>query len=139
MRETRDQSPETKVGKRSEVRGQRGAAPAGGVAGANGQWPMASGLSPALRPLGLPQPVRVRADAAGLPLAVTLDERRGGAPLAVEQVEEVWRLAEAWWREAPVARTYYRLILAGGRPLTVFHDDKAGAGPGGWFAQRYTR
>ena len=89
-----------------------------------------------LRPLGLPQPVRMRVDAGGRPASVTLDERRGGGTFAVERVEEVWRLAEAWWREAPVARTYYRLILTGGRPLTVFHDDAAGAE--GWFAQRYT-
>ena len=37
-------------------------------------------------------------------------------------------------REAPQARTYYRVILEGGRPLTLFHDDATGA----WAEQPYS-
>lgn len=89
-----------------------------------------------LRPLGLPRGLTVRCDAAGQPLAVARTDARGrpGPELDVERVEEVWRLAEAWWREASQARTYYRVILEGGRPLTLFRDDAAGA----WFEQSYT-
>ena len=80
--------------------------------------------STSLRPIGLPHPVTVRVDADGLPLAVTRTARgRRGAEVRVEQIEEVWRVAEAWWREASQARTYYRVVLAGGRPLTLFRDD----------------
>jgi hypothetical protein len=95
----------------------------------------------ALRPLGVPRPVRVQSDEAGLPSMVTLGQ--GGARLAVEQVDEAWRIAEEWWREAPLGRTYYRVIVDGGRPITLFHDDLApdGTGPagldGGWYEQRY--
>ena len=97
-----------------------------------------------LRPLGLPRPVRVRTDEYGEPSTLTLLPR--GAPalvagrrwrdahtLAVERVEEVWRIAEEWWREAPLARTYYRVTLEDGRSLTVFED----GGDGRWYEQRY--
>ncbi len=86
-----------------------------------------------LRPLGLPGPIDVRADASGLPTTVRL---RGGRPMTVDQVDEVWRIAEEWWQETPLARTYYRVIVDGGRPLTLFRDDLA-ATDGGWYEQQY--
>lgn len=92
-------------------------------------------VSASLRPIGLPRLVEVRVDADGLPVALSRADARGrrGDAVPVEQVEEVWRVAEAWWREAPQARTYYRVILAGGRALTLFHDDERG----NWSEQPY--
>ncbi len=113
-----------------------------------------------VRPLGLPRPLTVHVDARGEPLAVTLhggrddggrDDGGHGERHVVERVEEVWRIAEAWWREAPIRRTYYRVLIEGGRPLTLFRDDastgdastgdastgkhsEAGAA---WYEQRY--
>ncbi|MDA0301449.1 MAG: hypothetical protein O2822_02890 [Chloroflexi bacterium] len=98
-----------------------------------------------LRPIGMPRPVMVRIDRAhpdALPLAVTRTDARGkrGVEARVEVVDEVWRIAEAWWREGgPMtgngqARTYYRVILEGGRPLTIFRDEAHG----GWFEQPYS-
>lgn len=101
-----------------------------------------------LRPLGLPREVRVRADADGVPLAVTLEAgralsaRRHARTLEVEEVLEVWRLAEGWWRESPVYRTYYRVAVDGGRMLTLFRDDDPredgdrAASAGRWYEQR---
>ena len=106
--------------------------------------------APGLRPLGLPRPLRVRTDTRGEPAELTLlprgpGGRRGrGHTLAVERVEEVWRIAEEWWRETPLARTYYRVVVDGGRSLTLFHDDDChddgfhDDGPGeGWYEQQY--
>jgi hypothetical protein len=78
----------------------------------------------------------VRADGDALPLAVARSDARGhlGSEALVETVEEVWRLAEAWWREAAQARTYYRVILEGGRPLTLYRDEISGA----WWEQPYS-
>lgn len=75
-------------------------------------------------------------DAGGLPVAVVRRDARGrGTSEAhVERTEEVWRVAEAWWREAAQARTYYRVILEGGRPLTLFLDEATGA----WAEQPYS-
>ena len=93
-----------------------------------------------LRALGLPQLLRVRTDERGEPAEVTLLPRgvrrpRGGEgrTLVVEQVTEVWRVAEQWWREAPIARTYYRLVVGGGRQFTVFRDLEDEQ----WYEQRY--
>lgn len=108
--------------------------------------------SAALRALGLPLPIRVRTDEAGLPVEL-LVPRRGASPLAqqssagarrhaVEAIEEVWRVAEEWWRERPVGRTYVRLLVDGGRPLTVYRDEAGlfspdGDGQPAWYLQRY--
>jgi hypothetical protein len=91
--------------------------------------------SASLRPIGLPRRLEVRADIDAIPLAVTRIDARGrrGEEARVESVEEMWRLAEAWWRESSQARTYYRVILEGGRPLTLYRDDT-----GGWFEQSYS-
>lgn len=99
-----------------------------------------------LRPIGMPRQVMVRIDRAhpdALPIAVTRTDARGkrGPEARVEMVDEVWRIAEAWWRGGPTgsglggqARTYYRVILEGGRPLTIFRDEAHG----GWFEQPYS-
>lgn len=92
-----------------------------------------------LRPLGLPRPLHVRADGRGEPAALAWPSRggSGGRMHPVEQVQEVWRIAEEWWRGEPLARTYYRVVLQDGRPLTLFHDDLAPQPEEGWYEQRY--
>jgi hypothetical protein len=80
--------------------------------------------------------IEVMTDASGEPSTLTRTDVRGRnrAPLRVELVEEVWRVAEAWWRAPVQARTYYRVRLEGGRLLTLFHDDVTGA----WHEQPYS-
>jgi hypothetical protein len=82
-----------------------------------------------LRRLNTPVRVAVRADATGLPRAVLLK----GTRRTVEAVQEQWRVDEGWWRTQPVSRHYYRLVLAGGREVTVYRD----LCEGGWWMQRY--
>ncbi len=90
----------------------------------------------ALRAIGLPRTLQVEADADTRPVAVTRAPSRGrtGVRSQVERVEDVWRIAEAWWRVGAQTRTYYRVTLDGGRPLTLFRDDVTGA----WFEQPYS-
>ncbi|MDA0270027.1 MAG: hypothetical protein O2798_02015 [Chloroflexi bacterium] len=89
-----------------------------------------------LRPVGLPRAISMRVDAEGMPIAVTRVAARGrhGTETHVESIDEIWRVAEAWWREGSQARTYFRVILEGGRPLSVYRDDATGA----WFEQPYS-
>ena len=91
--------------------------------------------STSLRPIGMPRGLVVRADTEARPISITRSAARGrpGVEARVESIEEIWRIAEAWWRETSQARTYYRVILEGGRPLTLFRDDVTGA----WFEQSY--
>ena len=87
----------------------------------------AAGLG-ALRPLNRPQPARVEAK-AGWPVTVLAPSGRQ----AVISVEDVWRIEEEWWREAPVVRTYFEVLLEGGGRLTLFCDHGSGA----WYRQRH--
>lgn len=93
-------------------------------------------ISTSLRSIGLPRRIVVREDIYTAPVAVARTDTRGdrGGEARVESVEDQWRLVEAWWREAPQARTYFRVILEGGRPLTLYRDDVTGA----WYEQPYT-
>lgn len=79
-----------------------------------------------LRPLGVPRPLRVREDGEGLPRAV--EERSRWR--RVEQVREVWRIDDEWWR-SPLSRLYVAVVLEGGRPRTLYRD----LVEGGWWEQ----
>ncbi len=83
-----------------------------------------------LRPLNLPSPLHVESDAAGLPVAVR--RAHWPSPRRVARVQDRWRIDDLWWRERPVSRLYYQVLLDGGELLLAYHDLVAG----GWFEQR---
>lgn len=80
-----------------------------------------------LRPLNLPQAIGVDLDEGDLPVAITRNGKRG----EVEQIGEIWRVDDEWWRD-PIARRYVEAILEGGRRLVVYEDQRTGE----WFEQR---
>ena len=82
-----------------------------------------------LRRLNTPRQVEVRSGADGAPSAL----RRGGPWLEVEEVLDRYRTDDRWWTAEPVSRTYYELLLADGRAVTVFRDQVSGR----WREQRY--
>lgn len=92
--------------------------------------------SASLRPIGMPRVLEVHADDEGRPLVMVRVDTHGRryGEARVERIEERWRLSEAWWREAPQARTYYRVVLDGGQLFTVYRDDVTGR----WYEQPYT-
>ena len=71
----------------------------------------------AIRALNEPRPINVRADERGMPLEVQVDSWR-----QVLSVEERWRLDDEWWREQPVSRVYWRVLLDDGQDLTIWQD-----------------
>lgn len=81
-------------------------------------------MTPGLRRLYMPRPVRVEADSEGSPVSVDGAE--------VEAVREEWVLEDRWWTPQPLRRHYYELVLADGRDATVF---RSGFG-GRWHRQR---
>jgi hypothetical protein len=50
----------------------------------------------------------------------------------VEAVLETWCIDDAWWRQRPVSRVYYSLLLEDGRAVAVFWDLPTAR----WFKQR---
>ena len=81
-------------------------------------------MTPALRRLYAPAPVRIEAGSDGMPAVA--------AGVGVEAVREEWVVDERWWIPEALQRHYFELALADGRALTVFRD----AGDGRWFRQR---
>lgn len=59
----------------------------------------------------------MEADGDGQPTAVWLSGRH----YAVGAVLETWRIDDEWWRQRPVSRLYYSLLLEDGR-VTVYHN-----------------
>ena len=71
----------------------------------------------AVKPVNLPEPVRVEENNSGLPLAI-----RTGRRQAVKSIEDHWRIDDEWWRSEPISRLYYAVMLASGQRLVVYKD-----------------
>lgn len=80
--------------------------------------------------MNAPIPLWVRADAVGRPVAV----RRGRwtRQRAVVRIQDRWRIDDEWWRDHPISRLYFAVLLDDGTLLTVYHDLIAHV----WFEQR---
>ena len=51
------------------------------------------------------------------PIAIERRER-----LAVAAVQDCWRIDDEWWRERPVSRVYFQVLLGDGRVMTVYRE-----------------
>jgi len=83
-----------------------------------------------LRALNVPARVTVHADNEGQPVAV----HRAGwpRPRRVARIQDCWRIDDEWWREQPISRLYFLLLLENDSRLTVYHDLMTDA----WYEQR---
>ena len=81
------------------------------------------------RLLNRPRSLRVEAGEDGRPIAVYISGQR----YAVESVLETWRIDDEWWRERPVSRLYFSVLLEDGRTVTVYWDLVSGR----WARQDY--
>jgi hypothetical protein len=77
-----------------------------------------------LQPLNLPRPIEVVA--TGYPVAIFWRDQSH----RVLGIQEQWQIDEEWWRDRPISRRYYRLLVESGL-LTIFQDLL----DGGWFVQ----
>ena len=80
--------------------------------------PGAAGGPGRTRQLNRPRPLRVETGEQGRPTAVWLSGYRH----IVETVLGSWRIDDEWWRERPVSRTYYSLLLEDRGTVTVYRD-----------------
>ncbi|MGV1050386.1 MAG: hypothetical protein ACOYD4_17885 [Solirubrobacterales bacterium] len=81
-------------------------------------------MTPGLRRLYTPRPIRVQAGPDGVPIEVD--------GVAVDAVREEWVVDDRWWTPRPLRRRYFELALADGRALTVFRR----RGGQRWYRQR---
>lgn len=85
--------------------------------------------APKLRSLNRPRAAKVEAAESGEPSALHVSGQR----IAVESVLDVWRVEDEWWRERPVSRMYYRVLLEDGRVVDLYRA----LGSGRWYRQSY--
>ncbi len=71
----------------------------------------------AIKPVNLPEPVRVAEDPAGMPAALQAKRRQ-----KITAIEDRWRIDDEWWRSAPISRAYYAVRLASGLRLVLYKD-----------------
>ncbi|MFC2020718.1 hypothetical protein ACFLU1_02875 [Chloroflexota bacterium] len=80
------------------------------------------------RSVNLPEPIEVKEDSSGLPLAVkTLRQQ------VVAAIEENWRIDDEWWRRTPVSRLYFSVRLDSGHRLVFYKDLTDNC----WYKQSY--
>jgi hypothetical protein len=81
-------------------------------------------VTPGLRRLYAPEPVSIRADGEGTPLAV------GG--VEVGAIREAWEVDDRWWIPQRLQREYFELALVNGRSVVAFRCQLSGR----WYRQR---
>ena len=75
-----------------------------------------------------PRRVKVELDDNGLPVGM----RDAGCEMrAVEDIGEIWRIDDEWWR-VPIHRRYVEAIIEGGRRVVLFEDVITGE----WYVQK---
>jgi hypothetical protein len=74
--------------------------------------------------------LRVQTDAAERIVSIWRQGRL--TPRTITAIQDCWRIDDEWWREHPVSRLYYKLVLDDGTLLTIYHDLLTGL----WFEQR---
>ena len=83
-----------------------------------------------LRPLNAPVPLRVEMDAGGRIVSIWRQGRL--TPRSIAAIQDRWRIDDEWWREHPISRMYYEVVLDDGSLLTMYQDLVADQ----WFEQR---
>ena len=79
-----------------------------------------------LRPLNLPRSIGVELNKDDRPVTIAF----AGKYRQVEEIGEIWRIDDEWWREQ-IARRYMEVMLVGGGHVVVYEDLIGG----GWFRQ----
>jgi hypothetical protein len=82
----------------------------------------------ALKPVNLPEPLKVEEDSTGRPLNVKMPRKQ-----IIKTIEDCWRIDDEWWRSEPVSRLYYAVMLASGQRLIIYKDLILNS----WYRQMY--
>jgi hypothetical protein len=83
-----------------------------------------------LRPLNAPTPLRVQTDDHGRIVSIWRQGRL--TPRTIAAIQDRWRIDDEWWREHPISRAYYAVLLDDGTLLTIYRDLITDM----WFEQR---
>ncbi|MBI2854186.1 MAG: hypothetical protein HYX87_04605 [Chloroflexi bacterium] len=81
-----------------------------------------------IRPVNIPELVRVEEDSRGFPVRL-----RSKGLQAVAIIADKWRIDDEWWRTEMVSRLYFAIVLKSGQRLVVYKDLTNGC----WYRQSY--
>ncbi len=84
--------------------------------------------SSALSRLNEPEPIKIKENQKGEPVAVL-----GKITKSVQAIEDTWRIDDEWWGREPISRIYYIIQLATGQRFTVYKDLISNL----WYRQQY--
>lgn len=83
----------------------------------------------ALRALNAPEAISVQTIHQNWPSALVI----GRAQSKVNEVLDAWRIEDEWWRDSPLIRTYFDVLVSDGRRIIIYHDHVSKH----WFKQNY--
>jgi hypothetical protein len=81
-----------------------------------------------VKPVNLPEPIWIEESASGEPVAI-----KSLRKLRIISIQDRWRIDDEWWRDEPVSRFYYAVLLASGQRLVIYKDLNSGQ----WYKQMY--
>ena len=71
-----------------------------------------------LRPINRPIPIQIKESSQHVPTSML--HNRSWARIL--DIEDRWRIDDEWWREQPISRVYFQILLENGQRVTIFHD-----------------
>lgn len=80
------------------------------------------------KPVNAPDEIQIIENAQGGPATIRMERRSLGL-----SVLDRWRIDDEWWREKPVARMYFEVLLTSGHRLVIYKDLASGR----WYRQAY--
>lgn len=83
----------------------------------------------AVKPVDAPEPIEIKEDPQSVPATIRMGRRTIGM-----SVLDRWRIDDEWWREYPVSRLYYDVLLISGQRFVVYKDLVDGR----WYRQAYS-
>ena len=78
------------------------------------------------KPLYAPESLPVKEDSNSNPVSV------GNGKRTIKTISDRWRIDDEWWRQEPISRMYYCVVLDNGLHLIVYKDLLTGQ----WYQQK---
>jgi hypothetical protein len=70
-----------------------------------------------IKPVNLPEPLRVEENGNGLPAAIRERHRQ-----VITAIGDKWRIDDEWWRNESVSRLYFAVMLDSGQRMVIYKD-----------------
>ena len=80
------------------------------------------------KPVNAPDQIQIVENQQGDPATIMMERRSIGL-----SVIDSWRIDDEWWRDRPVSRLYFDVILTSGHRFVVYKDLAGGR----WYRQAY--